>query len=1192
MKSPEDSTKTGSPLDAIISDYLHAVDLGQVPNRKELLDRHPNLAEALQAFFADFDRLDRQAAPLRHEDDPNATGAEPGSSSLPTIRYFGDYELLEEIARGGMGIVYKARQKSLNRIVALKMILKGTFATPVEVARFRAEAEAAANLDHPHIVPIYEVGEHEGQQYFSMKFIEGEPLARSPRVSPRVEAERMVAAAGAVHYAHQRGILHRDLKPSNILIDSTGVLYVGDFGLAKRLTDTNRSLTETGQLLGTPRYMAPEQAAMRKDLTVAADVYSLGVILYERLAGQTPFTGDDVLTVLRRVRETEAPRPSAIVPGLDRDLETVVLKCLEKAPLKRYANAEALADDVSRWLRCEPILARPVGRADRFLRWCRRNPTVASLSVAAATALVIGTTASSTLAVIANRRAERAETAEEKLIQTADKLEAALGKSLMRPISTSRSGWGATGSEADALWELAGSDTGSFRLRVLQEAVNSEFRASQLHARSDEFLVASIGLNLALREKVSQIFSSAMRDSHKSLTHRSDIAWALLEISPEGTPQRDESARVIEDYYAAPEALHDTALIQLEAPRLPSRDAAQLLLRAFAAFQSQPDGMRLFEAIESTVPHLGKSDAAILCREVVRLQLQSMKKENDPFNYTFMPSYVDRLLKWVEPTEIPALCSNLSAELLAALESGTGSDDANVAVLARYIADFGLECEPNERTRIAERAIGFISRRLKATTNAISSRHLAVAMGTVAKITTQTFATSTCRPVIEQIVLRLRNEKNLESRWSLAEGLVSLVEALEPTDSVKYVSLALEDDARTMPDGRDLVEGPDRMGKTLYIWPKRLGSRVNLAGGLCNAATKLDAATGSSIIFEALKAEVDSRAMIILAKGLASISYRLDERTANSLVQSAAIELDIEFKKSTNGRRANIAEAVSALVEQSGDARLVDSLLVKLNEELDSQVRWRLADGIQAGAYNLSEIAGKQICSRAAAVVARSILSETAQELIIRDVLVLSRLMACLQPEEATGLLKKVYPIIVEKLGEYGEDAEFCLSHLIRFAAPARSKELARLLARRIADPRIYKDLSETLSPEKFTRVENLQRFLTGSSLGESRHNAVSVMSCIGNMCVNLHACLLLMPNAMPSISCCLETQDLVEMLKFPTCVGEVRRVILDQLGNRYGQRFATHWDFVRYAEEHNLNLDFTTPPTRPDTKLPQLFEN
>jgi WD40 repeat protein len=409
MPDPDEPiTPAGDPLDALIADYVQQVEAGVVPDREALLQRHPDLADRLRAFFADCDRLDRQAADLRLCADPNRTADAPApAGELPRVRYFGDYVLLEVIARGGMGVVYKARQVSLNRLVALKMILKGELATPCDVARFRAEAEAAANLDHPHIVPIYEVGEHAGQQYYAMRYIEGTSLSRRPLADAGKEAGLVATVARAVHYAHQHGLLHRDLKPSNILVDPAGVPYVADFGLAKRV-GADRSLTESGALVGTPRYMAPEQAAGSKDLTVAADVYSLGVVLYERLTGQTPFTGETALEILRQVREAEPPRPSSISPGLSRDLETICLKCLEKDAAKRYGSVEALASDLQRWQRGEPIQARPVGQMECLWRWCRRNPVVASLITVVALSLMAGITISSYFAIQADKKAAEA----------------------------------------------------------------------------------------------------------------------------------------------------------------------------------------------------------------------------------------------------------------------------------------------------------------------------------------------------------------------------------------------------------------------------------------------------------------------------------------------------------------------------------------------------------------------------------------------------------------------------------------------------------------------------------------------------------------------------------------------------------------------------------------------------------------
>jgi WD40 repeat protein/tRNA A-37 threonylcarbamoyl transferase component Bud32 len=304
---------------------------------------------------------------------------------------FGDYELLDEIAQGGMGVVYKARQQSLNRVVALKMILWGKFATDDDVKRFLTEAEAASNLDHPNIVPIFEVGEHDGRHYFSMRFIDGGSLA--DRLEPYLKDQRksarlMVVIARGVHYAHQRGILHRDLKPANILIDSQGQPHITDFGLAKRVEDDS-NLTNTGVIMGSPSYMSPEQATGKTErLTTAADLYSLGAILYLLLTGRPPFQGDSPLDTLKQVLEREPTRPSSINRKIDRDLETICLKCLEKEPQRRYGSAEALADDLVRWLRNEPILARPSNPWERGVKWTKRHPAAAALVVVSLAAII------------------------------------------------------------------------------------------------------------------------------------------------------------------------------------------------------------------------------------------------------------------------------------------------------------------------------------------------------------------------------------------------------------------------------------------------------------------------------------------------------------------------------------------------------------------------------------------------------------------------------------------------------------------------------------------------------------------------------------------------------------------------------------------------------------------------------------
>src|SRR5256884_425369 len=295
----------------------------------------------------------------------------------------GDYELLEEVGRGGQGVVFRARQKSLNRIVALKVISLGQWASKVHLRRFRLEAEAAAKLEHPGIVPIHEVGERDGSCYFSMKFIEGGQLDEVARRQPmpiRQAAELIAKVARTVHYAHEHGILHRDIKPGNILLDAKGEPHLTDFGLA-RLVESESSVTQTLDVLGTPSYMAPEQAVGNNAaVSSATDVYGLGGVLYQLLTGQPPFAGGATYETIKLLLETDPRQPRLLNPKIDRDLNTICLKCLEKDPKRRYPSALALAEDLEHWLKHEPIQARHTGVFARGKKWIQRNPTSALLA--------------------------------------------------------------------------------------------------------------------------------------------------------------------------------------------------------------------------------------------------------------------------------------------------------------------------------------------------------------------------------------------------------------------------------------------------------------------------------------------------------------------------------------------------------------------------------------------------------------------------------------------------------------------------------------------------------------------------------------------------------------------------------------------------------------------------------------------
>src|SRR5437899_3263373 len=357
---PADAPEGGLP------GCLLATGLGLLPDAPVAAGDHGGSAENVEANAVAAARRSKKAA-----------------RAAEMLGELGDYELVEEVGRGGQGVVFRARQKSLNRTVALKVISLGQWASTAHLKRFRREAEAAASLDHPSIVPIYEVGEREGACYFSMKFVEGgqldEVVKRAP-MSIRQAAELIAKVARTVHYAHEHGILHRDIKPGNILLDAKGEPLLTDFGLG-RLVEAESTITRTREALGTPSYMAPEQAAgEQRKLSNATDVYGLGAVLYQLLTDHPPFAGGTTYETIKLLLDTEPRQPRLLNPKIDRDLSTICLKCLEKDPQRRYPSALALAEDLERWLKHEPIRARRTGVFTHARKWVRRNPSIAAMT--------------------------------------------------------------------------------------------------------------------------------------------------------------------------------------------------------------------------------------------------------------------------------------------------------------------------------------------------------------------------------------------------------------------------------------------------------------------------------------------------------------------------------------------------------------------------------------------------------------------------------------------------------------------------------------------------------------------------------------------------------------------------------------------------------------------------------------------
>ena len=381
-----------SQIDFIIAEILKSEEEGRTLTADDWCARYKHHAESIREFFTNREQLGLSKV-FEGADMPTMApdGDQPeGFATGEAIRYFGDYEVIEEIARGGMGVVYKAKQTSLQRTVALKMILSGELASAEHVARFQTEAESAARLDHPGIVPIYEIGEHNGQHYFSMAFVPGRSLAdriADGPLPPKEAAEIVAAAADALQYAHDLEVIHRDLKPANILMDGDRPKLT-DFGLAKRLDQ--QSVTRTGEVLGTPGYMAPEQASNAESADKLSDVYGLGAILYATLTGRPPFQAANVLETMCQVLDSDPVPPGHLNAAVPVDLETICLAALRKEPQRRYASAAELKADLQRFLEGRPIHARPVSTFEHIVKWAKRRPMIAGLASALVATLVLG----------------------------------------------------------------------------------------------------------------------------------------------------------------------------------------------------------------------------------------------------------------------------------------------------------------------------------------------------------------------------------------------------------------------------------------------------------------------------------------------------------------------------------------------------------------------------------------------------------------------------------------------------------------------------------------------------------------------------------------------------------------------------------------------------------------------------------
>jgi len=622
-----------------------------------------------------------------------------------------------------MGVVYKARQAKLGRLVALKMILSGGHAGEADLSRFRTEAEAIARLQHPNIVQIHEVWEHGGLPFFSLEFCAGgsleKKLAGTP-LPPKEAAALVETLARAMQAAHEKGVIHRDLKPANVLLGEDGTPKVTDFGLAKKLGEAGQ--TASGAVMGTPSYMAPEQAGGRSaQMGPLVDVYALGAILYECLTGRPPFRGPTAMDTMIQVVADEPVPVRQLQPQVPADVETICLKCLQKEPAKRYASALALAEELRRFQDGEPIAARPAGVVERARKWAKRRPAAAALLVVSVFAglTVVGVVGSAAAMVYGKNRdlaranldlieeRDRAKAAEEKALtkeaeavaaktdleksngalklatedlkRSRDGLETTLARSVIRPLALQGYGTPMIDHEWEALWELATTRPGRLSYRFVEEASRTPVTSRQLRGRAALALPAAVGLDAERRAEVEKVLLARLADPALGAEQKNDLALALSAWDGLSGPGAVGTAR--QRIAAVTDTKNAVALVQLVqglsavAPRLEPQEAAQAAAALTQAMKDNKNASPLVSLAEG----LSAVAARLEPKEAAAALTQAMKDNKDAVALGQMAQGLSALLSALPPAEIPS--RSATAASAVAFPTGTGHPLTALALL-------------------------------------------------------------------------------------------------------------------------------------------------------------------------------------------------------------------------------------------------------------------------------------------------------------------------------------------------------------------------------------------------------------------------------------------------------------------------------------------------------------------------------
>jgi hypothetical protein len=918
------------------------------------------------------------------------------------------YEILSELGRGGMGVVYKAKQRGLDRIVALKMILVGGHAGEPDLARFRTEGEAIARLQHSNIIQVFEVGESQGLPFFSLEFCAGGSLEKQLNGTPlpaREAAALVKTLAHAMQHAHQAGVLHRDLKPANVLLSfsreplasAESALAGGsrlnecgpkitDFGLAKKLDDAGQ--TQSGAIMGTPSYMAPEQAGGKnKEIGPAADIYALGAILYECLTGRPPFKAATALDTILQVVADEPVPPSQLQSRTPRDLETICLKCLQKEPARRYESAAALADDLRRFAEGRPIVARPVGRLERAAKWVRRNPLLAGVSAALVLVLVIGAAVSIGFGIDAREQAKRAQsneadavakgkelaTANETLTRSRDEMEQVLARSLLRPLALQFQPFvpvpPLTEPEIDSLGELASSKEDSLRTRFVREALRGPTTTRQLKDRAAVALHAAVGLDARRRTQVEQVLVERWRAPGTIAEEQEDIALVLAHLGIRDSSLAAQVGTTLSEAMSKrpfPWPAQAAQGLSLVAVRMEPKEAAAILIQAMMKTTDRTQQHVLAQALAVTARVEGKEVAPILS--------QAMTQTTEPYLLLVLAQGLSAAAERMESKEAAAVCRQGIPVLKGAAHKTR--DLSVLQMLAQGLAALTVRMEPKEG----------------------------------AAILTQTMT-----------------EIGLPAPFAeLAQGLVALSARMEPKDAAAALTHALNRATeprafRMISQGLVAVAGRMEAPEAAAVCRQTVATLIQYLGFTSDGVlqmsllqcvslvgARLEPKGVAAALTTAMSRQQNAYPLRLLAEGLAAALARMDPQEASTVGDQAAATLIEVMKKTDQANRYQLVQGLSLVAArmEAGKAAVVCGQAAAILTGTLSKPTDAPTDA--ATAVLLASVAERMEAKEAVAALSGALSKTTqrfAQQVLAQS---LSAAVARLEPRETGAVCRQV----------------------------------------------------------------------------------------------------------------------------------------------------------------------------------------